>query len=110
MSPLRIEAFNPSTHEWLRVGEVGPQDRPGSMSDNKPDGKRDVYQLECAEDDSRSIISRSQLGIDLDSGGTRNINSKGFEVIKNLAKEQSFEMSLTHDGKLEPRRYRFTHT
>jgi hypothetical protein len=64
MSPLRIEIYNPELSRWIQVGEVKPGDPSGSISDNKPDGTRDIYLFECAPDNSKSTIYRSGLGLD----------------------------------------------
>jgi len=110
MSPLRIEAFNPVDKQWVRVGEVRPTDPPGSISDNKPDGKRDIFMFKCERDDSKSIIYRSGIGIDEEVGRFRVITDfSKLEVVKELKKGESFEMDIKTDKRPASRKIRFTH-
>lgn len=66
MSPLRVEVYNPGAKRWFLTGEVKPGGPPGSISDNKLDGSRDVYIFWCAPDDSQSTIYRSGFGVDVE--------------------------------------------
>ena len=56
MSPLKVEIFHPINEEWVRMRDVRPTDPPGSVSDNKPNGIRDLYIFECSKDNSKSTI------------------------------------------------------
>lgn len=71
MSPLRVEAFNSEINSWVRVGEVGPADYPGSVSSNLPDGRRGVYEFSCSPDDLYSKILKLAVGIDTEIGRFR---------------------------------------
>ncbi len=111
MSPLNIEVYNPDARGnegWVRVGEVQPRDPPGSMSDNQPDGTRDVIMFKCEPDDSKSTISKANFGADTEWGRFRAITDTGFEVVKELTKGESFEMAVKTDASPTPRRVRFT--
>lgn len=112
MAPLHIEIFHPEYKEWLRVGKVHPTDPPGSISDNKPDGKRDLYQFECEKDDSKSTIYRSGLGVDMEVGTRFReaiIDPSKLEIVKELKKGESFEMDVKSDKSPTSRKIRFTH-
>ncbi len=82
--------------------------RSGSVSDNNP-GRRDVYIFQCMADDSKSVLYRSKQGIDMGIGDFREVISTGAEVVKELRKGESYEMSLKTDKSTEPMRIRFTH-
>ena len=53
MSPLNLEIYSPN-RTWIKVAEIRRGDLPGSISDNKSDGSRDVYMFGCLPDDSKS--------------------------------------------------------
>lgn len=111
MSPLRVEIYNPEARNWIKIGEVKPNDLPGSISDNKSDGSRDVYMFECAADNSKSTIYRSGFGADIDLGSMRVVSPdpSQLEVVKELNKNESFEMVVKTDKSPGPRRIRFSH-
>ena len=111
MSPLRIEGYNSTSREWINVGEVKPGDPPGSISDNKPDGSRDLYMFECVPDDSKSTIYRSGFGADVDMGHVRAVvpDPSRLEVVKELGRGEAFELEVKTDRSPEPRKIRFTH-
>lgn len=112
MSPLRVEAFHPVEKEWVRIEpELKPGDPSGSMSNNNEDGSRDLYLFECADDDSKSIIYRSGFGTDVDLGAKRvvSMDPSKLEVVKELKRDESYEMEFNTDQSPEPRKVRFTH-
>lgn len=111
MSPLNIEVFKPDARVnegWIRVGEVQPHDSPGSMSDNQPDGTRDIYMFKCEPDDSKSTISKANFGADIEQGRIREIIDTGFVLVKELTKGESFEITVKTDVSSTSRRVRFT--
>jgi len=105
MSPLRVEVMRAG--KWVQAFEVKPGEK-GSLSDIKP-GRRDVYVLYCASDNSKSIISRSVFGVDREIGPLREIRTEKLETIKELKKDESFEMTLKPEKSPAPRRIRFSH-
>ena len=111
MSPLRVEVYRPDVRQWTQAGEVKPGDPSGSMSDNKPDGTRDLYIFECSPDDSKSTIYKSELGVDVSQGNLRAVISDRtkWNIIKELRKNASFEMNVRTDISSHPRQIRFTH-
>lgn len=111
MSPLHVEVFNSGRNKWIRVGEVQPTDPPGSMSNNKLDGSRELYQFGCAPDDSKSTIYRSGAGIDIATRRFRDaiIVPSKLEVVKVLGNGESTELNIRTDKDAEFRRIRFAH-
>ena len=81
------------------------------MSDNKENGKRDVYIFECSKDDSYSVIYHSKFGLDrLLKEDLRECLALGkLEVVRVLRKEESYEIMVKTDISREKRRIRFTH-
>lgn len=111
MSPLHVEVFHSIDKKWLRVGEVHSTDPAGSMSDNKPNGQRDLYRFECAKDDSKSTIYRCGISIDREIGVFREVltDVSKMEVVKELKNEESFEINVKTDKSSESIKIRFTH-
>ena len=112
MPPLEIEIYHEGKKIWVKAGEIKPGDRPGSISDNKPTGKRDIYILECARDDSKSTIYRSVFGLDLESSEEERtifFDRSKREVLRELAKGESFEMTVRTDKVRQATQFRFTH-
>jgi len=111
MCPLELEAYHPTERKWIKFGEpVGPGGG-GSISDNKSEG-RNVYLFFCNDDDSGSTIVRSKGGADSDLAGGRLrylVNLSGYEVVKELKKGESFEMTLKPDTLRIPLKFRFSH-
>jgi hypothetical protein len=67
---------------WIRVGGVGPDEPPGSMSLNDWDG-RDVVMFGWWE--GIPGIWRSVGGVDVETGSWREIHSLGLEQLSDLA-------------------------
>lgn len=110
MSPLYIEVLHPIDNRWLKVGQINPKDRPGSLSHNREDGKREMYVFSCADDDLKSVIYKSGFGTDSESGITRTISDFSRpEIIKELKKGESFEMKIKNDKSPEAMTLRFSH-
>lgn len=109
MSPLNLETYGPNMN-WIKIGEVEPGDPPGSMSNNKPDGSRDIYIFECLPDDSKSVIYRSRAGLDTEIGPVRALTTTGADIIKEIKRgDEPYEMKIKTDKSPEPRQIRFTH-
>lgn len=110
MSPLKLKIFRERQGGWVTIGDVKPGDRPGSISDNKADGARDVYVFKCSEDDSKSTIYRSEGGVDTEKGDIRTvIPLEGLTIVKELKKGESYEIEVKTDVSKEPRKIRFSH-
>jgi len=107
--PLTLEMYSQRTG-WTRVCQVNPGNPLGSLSDNKPNGRRDVYLFECMPDNSKSVIYHSRAGLDTERGITRNLVTKGLDVITELrVGDKPYEIRLKTDSSPEPRQIRFTH-
>lgn len=109
MSPLRIEVLGPSGDQWFKVGEVKPGDPAGSVSQNLPDGGREVYVFSPEPDDSKSTISKSVGGIDIVAPTRRDIFTEGLEPVTTLTNGESYTLSLRSDASPARRIIRFTH-
>lgn len=112
MAPLRIESYRGDISQWVQVGEVNPGDRPGSISQNTPDGTRELYLFECAPDNSQSIIYRSKFGADVDGGKLRVVISDRANLeIMRVLKEGEKPYTLTLKTDVSPQRtiIRFSH-
>ncbi|MCX6774499.1 MAG: hypothetical protein NTY99_00195 [DPANN group archaeon] len=109
MAPLDVEICGPD-EKWIKVNTVKPIDLPGSITDNKPDGSRELYIFQCSLDGLYSIIYRSKAGIDAEKGLGRMITTTGLDVVKELKKgDKPYEMSIKTDKSSETRRIRFVH-
>lgn len=115
MSPLRIEAFAfvGNQEEWVKVGEVGPNELPGTLANNLPDGTRDVYVFSCSKDDSHSEIRKLPLGFDIEIGHMRVIDQNDLdrtEVVVTLRRnDPPYRISLKTDVSPQRKIVRFTH-
>ena len=102
MAPCELEVYIPTQEKWVKVIENKLGDPPGSFSNVKPDGKREIYLVECAKDDSQTTISRSGLGVDAELGERGELrvvipDSERMEVVKSIRKGESFEMEIATD-------------
>lgn len=81
----------------MPFGEVKPTDPSGSMSNNLPNGRRELIILTCAPDDSHSRIERSPENLDLVKGPGRVIWATHTELIAVLRDGESHEMEIHTD-------------
>lgn len=109
MSPLNIEVYNPAREKWAKVGERRPNEPLGSISQNKPDGTREVYLFGCNPDDKESIILKSKAGVDIADPSIRIVDTAGFEEISRLKDGESHTLSVKTDVSDTRRIVRFTH-
>ncbi|TSC85398.1 MAG: hypothetical protein G01um10147_1174 [Microgenomates group bacterium Gr01-1014_7] len=108
---LNVEAFHPERNEWIKLSQLNPGDRPASMSQNKPDGTREVYLFECAPDNSHSTVNRSTSGADASNPDIRIVVTEGLELIKELRRgDDPFVLTLLTDNSSQRRIMRFTHS
>ena len=106
---LRLELYVEG-REWVKFGELLPGDRHGSISDNRSDGKRDIYLFQCEIGNSKSVIYRSTAGLDFEVKHLRVTDTQGLEVIRELTSLQpTYEMKVKTDQSPDSRRIRFTH-
>lgn len=114
MSPLRVEAYNPELSRWVQVGqELGPTDRPGTISSNLPDGTREIYQFFCAEDNSHSVVQKLPLGLDAEIGHLRILDAQNVADAVRVATlrkgDQPYRLTVKTDRSPQRRIIRFTH-
>lgn len=106
MSRLRVEVRNVDG-EWASVGELGPDDQPGSMSHNH-DGQREILMFTCCG--SHSTVEMSVAGLDLEWGPAREIHTGGFTEIARIGPGETFERLVIPDGhRRKALRVRWTH-
>lgn len=93
--------------KWLPVVGLRPGDQPGSISDNPPDGDRQVYLFEAGP--QQATIVRSEAGLDIETDTTRvTYAAAGFVAVASLAAGESHELTVTAQNG-EPRQFRFTY-
>ncbi|MDE1869087.1 MAG: hypothetical protein KGH60_03950 [Candidatus Micrarchaeota archaeon] len=81
---------------WKRLGELRPGDHQGSLSDNKPDGHREVYVFRCEPDGRSSKLLRSAAGVDSEEGTERTIIPLGnFDIVKVLRTGDTYDLPIT---------------
>ena len=109
MSPLNLEIYSPN-RTWIKVAEIRRGDLPGSISDNKSDGSRDVYMFGCLPDDSKSVIYRLKAGLDKEIGPLRAITTKGVDIVTEIRRgDKPYKMEIKTDKSHQTRKIRFTH-
>ncbi|MBI2013247.1 MAG: hypothetical protein HYS87_00180 [Candidatus Colwellbacteria bacterium] len=95
---------------WKETCRVYPHQAPGSITDNKPDGTRDVYLFYCEDDDGCSKVLKSRGGVDTADPSTRVVtNLAGFELVKTIHPREYFTMTILTDESQEPRKIRIKH-
>lgn len=112
MSPLQVEAYDPIKDEWVSLPSLNPGSLPGSISQNKPGGTRELYLFECSEDGSHSVIYRSPLGLDIATEDERHVISdrSDWEIVKKLEEgDKPYIMTVRTDISPKGRVVRFRH-
>jgi hypothetical protein len=94
---LHIEAINPVTQQSQLVGVLKPGDRPGSVSQNLPDGGREIYLFQCMPDNSSSKIQKSKGGMDIANSQMREIVTEGLQDVVILRENESYTLTLFTD-------------
>lgn len=82
---------------WMPFGEIKPADPTASMSNNLPDGTRELIIMSCAPDDSHSIIERSPENLDMKRGPSREIWATHTELIAILKDGEAHQMEICPD-------------
>lgn len=108
MSPLKVEIYSSSSEAWRLVAELNADDLNGSISDNLADGTRNIYMFGVNKTGRSAFIARSILGLDVERGAQRVVDSSGFETIALLKSGESYEMDVKTDRSPEPRKIRFS--
>ena len=105
---LKIETFDYDSKTWRQVAVMGPGNPAGSLSGVRQ-SQRQLYLFECGEDDMHSAIYRSTRGIDVAEGNQRIVNTEGCELLRELARGESYILQVKTDSSPKERKVRFTH-
>lgn len=93
---------------WRQIGCLTPSDRPGSLSNNK-EGKREVYVF-VANGPDLSTIYRSKGGVDIATHSVREVQSGGYDLVKELRRSDPlYEMLIKTDQSDKEGKIRFRH-
>lgn len=102
--------YNPKADDWVQVGEVNWGDRDGTLSNNRPDGGRDIYLFGIDMIKRTGFVKRAIGGVDMANPDLRVVESLGFEPIAELGDGESYETEIITDGSRgQPRRVRLTY-
>lgn len=95
MAPCEFEIH--VQEKWIKIGEVGPGDRPGSFSNVLPSRTRELYIFECAPDNSKTTIYKSGSGIDIELENLRAVipDPTKFTVERELKPGDSYKKDIT---------------
>jgi hypothetical protein len=97
MSPLNVEVLHNVDKQWIKLGEVGPLDKPGSLSNIKSKGKKDIYLFKCEKDDSKSVIYKSE---------SKNVaDFSELKIVQEIKKGESFIINMKTDGNAKKVRF-----
>lgn len=97
MSPLNVEVLHNVNNQWIKLGEVGPLDKPGSLSNIKSREKKDIYLFRCEKDDSKSVIYKSE---------NKNVaDFSKLEIVQEVKKGESFIINIKTDGNAKKVRF-----
>ncbi|QQR54555.1 hypothetical protein IPG41_05175 [Candidatus Peregrinibacteria bacterium] len=105
--PLHVEIS--AGGNWREIGVLEPGVRPGSMSNIKDDGTREIYIFECNRNDRDSTVFRSRAGVDIVEGVTREVLSTHFDIVQTLAAGESLELNIRGPRMQKPNPVRFSH-
>jgi|SRR3989338_2586443 len=106
---LVTEVFVPQGKQWVEAGSLKPGDRYGSISDTRPDGRRDVYVFECLPGNAMSRLYLSYNGTDIADAHNRTIVSAIIKPIVELKEGMEYDMKVKTDTSPERRWIRFRH-
>lgn len=106
MSPSKAEVYIPNKERWVDLGEQPPGSPPGSFSNVRENGAREIILFECAEDDSETRVYKSGFGLDAELGEEGELRQviydpEKLETIKALKKGESHEMEIKTDRNIQ---------
>lgn len=106
----KVEAYNSDEKSWIPVGLLPPGQR-GSMSQNLPDGGREIYVFECSLDDTHTTLSKGPFGVDIEVGRYRVLDTlEGMEVVQELRiGDPAYVLSIKTDKSEKIQMVRFSH-
>lgn len=99
MSPSRVEVYIPAKDKWQNAGELSPESPPGTLPDNT-EGGREIIVFDCKADDSKTVIYRSERGVDIRAGESKEIvvEEDKLKVVSELKKGESHTFKITTDS------------
>src|SRR4051812_28428948 len=108
---LVVEVFNKQANAWVVSGSLPPGGPNGSMSNNNPAGTKELYVFQCLPDDKKSVLLRFTEFTARTSGDLRHagLDPANAEVVAELRKGESYEITVRTDVAPEPRMIRFRH-
>ena len=113
MAPLKVEIYGGPERSWVPAGEVKPNDPSGTVSNNLPDGSREVYAFSCAQNDSQSVIKKLPAGIDVATSRYRAIDLselESAEIVVTLKRgDKPYHLTVKTDVSPQSKMMRFTH-
>lgn len=111
--PLRIEAYAEGRGIWIKVGEIGPDDPAGTLSNTLPDRTREIYRFFCAPDGMQSEVQRLPFGVDVEVGALRVLEADDVEEAEVVARlkagDDPYRLMVKTDVSSQRRLLRFTH-
>lgn len=111
---LKIERYNTEEDNWKSVRVLTPEDGPATITNNYPDGTREIFYLRCKPNNS-SIIVKFQPSFSGRSPdyGYRRILFKDVQQSKECTvldrNSSPLELLVTTDKSDEPQKLRLTH-
>jgi hypothetical protein len=108
MSPLKIEACPEGSNDWRPLANINLGDKDGTVSDNHTEG-RDIYLFGINPLENEGYIKKSKAGIDAADPSIRVVSSDGFETVKTLDPDESYELTVTPDRQTRAITFRFTY-
>jgi hypothetical protein len=94
VSGLLYEIGTEAAGKWAKLATLTPDDPPGSISQNTPDG-RDVIMFYCGGD--HSVVERSLGGGDIEVDAMRVVTTAGTERLATLKPGQTYEADVVSD-------------
>ncbi len=106
---LHVEAEVSGEQKYIPIGVLQPGEQPGSLSQNLPDGVREIYLFSCSPDNSHSLIQKSTGGMDMEISELRALVTTDLETVAELHANESYTLDLLTDKGTSRRAVRFTH-
>ncbi len=107
--PISIAVKSVGDSVWINLAlKIGPQDRPGSMSDNDPKLGRRVLLFGYVE--GKPVVLLSDFGMDMATQGLRVVrNLAGWTTLATLEPGKPFKTIVTPGGQ-QTKQVRFIYT
>ena len=106
--PTRFEISNPALDRMLHIGNIDPG-CDGSLSQTKPDGRRERFHFFCNEDNSATVLQQSVDYFIEYADSIIPIETDEMETIAELGQGESYEWVMKTDSAPTEFRVRLTH-